>query len=89
MPARLIVGALVFFTVASVIGAVLALFGPASAFRLLGAVALGFGVAGCALELYALHAFAPEAYAALRDRIAGFGGRMTQPADALAAVRAS
>ena len=89
MPARLIVGALVFFTVASVIGAVLALFGPASAFRLLGAVALGFGVAGCALELYALHELAPDSYAALRDRIAGFGSRLTQRDGTFAALRAS
>ena len=88
MPARLIVGALVFFAVASVLGAILALFGPASAFRLLGCAALGFGLAGCALELYALHEFAPGTYAALRDRMAGIGSRVAQ-ADSLAAVRAS
>ncbi len=89
MPARLIVAALVFFAIASVLGAVLALFGPASAFRLLGTLALGFGLAGCAVQLYALHEFAPDAFVALRNRIAAVYGRATSPADSLAIARAS
>jgi hypothetical protein len=77
VPARLILAALRFFAAAAALGAVFALLAPISFMRGLGLVALGVGLAGCALELYALHSFDPAAYAALGERWRAFVHRLT------------
>lgn len=69
MSERLIRGALTFFLVAALLGAAFAIVGPAPFVRLLGLVALAGAAAGCAVQLYALRTFAPDAYAELRARM--------------------
>ena len=72
MRARVFVVAFTMFAVAAALGAGFALVGPIALIRILGAIAFLGGAAGCALQLYALHAFAPRAYTLLigklRDR---------------------
>ena len=69
MSVRLIRAALMFFGVGAVLGALFVLVGPAAPMRFLGVVALAFALLGCVVELYALHAFAPDEYLALRERM--------------------
>ena len=66
---RLVRGALAFFAAGALLGALFLIVGPVMVARLLGLVALVFGLAGCALELYALRLFDPRAYASLRARL--------------------
>jgi hypothetical protein len=71
MNARFFVVTLVMFAVAAALGAAFALMGPVTLIRIFGAIAFVCGAAGCALQLYALHEFAPRAYALLRRRFRG------------------
>jgi len=72
---RVVEGALVFFAAGALLGALFLIIGPVIVARLLGLVALVFGLAGCALELYALRHFDFTAYAALRTRLRGYSDR--------------
>ena len=83
MRARLLQSALAFFGIAAAFGAAFAVFGPISPIRVLGLAALAFAALGCAVQLYALHEFAPEAYAALRERFAGYRHRVSETVGAL------
>jgi hypothetical protein len=65
MRARVFVVSFGMFAVAAALGAGFALVGPVMLIRILGTIAFLGGAAGCALQLYALHAFAPRAYALL------------------------
>ena len=56
------------FAVAALLGAGFALFGPVTLIRVFGTIAFVGGAAGCALQLYALRAFAPRTYALLVRR---------------------
>lgn len=85
MSARFIQFALRFFVAAAVLGAAFALAGPVPILQLLGLVALLGAVTGCAVQLYALHEFAPDDYAALRARVAALLSREPAPAMARAA----
>jgi len=78
MRRRFFHAALAFFGIAAAFGAAFAVFGPVWLIRVLGLFALAFAALGCAVQLYALRTFAPEAYSALRERLAGFRGRMSE-----------
>jgi hypothetical protein len=80
MRARVFVVSFTMFAVAAALGAGFALVGPIALIRILGTIAFLGGAAGCALQLYALHAFAPRAYALLIGR---FRQRYYKVADAL------
>ena len=67
--ARVFVATLVFFAIASMAGLGFAVFGPVALIRIFGATALVLGLAGAALQLYALHLFSPAEYLVLRNRI--------------------
>jgi hypothetical protein len=69
MRARVFVVSFVMFAVAAALGAGFALIGPVALIRILGTIAFLGGAAGCALQLYALHAFAPRAYALLVGKL--------------------
>ena len=69
MRARVFVVSFVMFAVAAALGAGFALVGPVALIRIFGTIAFVCGAAGCALQLYALHAFAPRAYALLVRRL--------------------
>jgi phage shock protein PspC (stress-responsive transcriptional regulator) len=58
----------VLFGFAAALGAGFAVFGPVTFVRVLGLVALVGGAAGCALQLYAIRAFAPQVHVLLRRR---------------------
>ena len=68
MNPRFLVVCLVMFGVAAALGAGFAVFGPVALIRIFGTIAFIGGVVGCAVQLYALHEFAPRAYALLRRR---------------------
>jgi hypothetical protein len=57
------------FGLGAVLGAGFAVFGPVTLVRVLGAIAFVAGAAGCALQLYALRQFAPQAHVVLRRRV--------------------
>ena len=82
MNARLLVVCSVMFAVAAALGAAFALLGPVTLIRIFGAIAFVGGAAGCALQLYALHEFAPRAYGLLVRR---FGRGYYNVADTLPA----
>ena len=69
MSARSIAACLVMFAIAAALGAGFAVFGPVSLIRIFGTVAFVGGVAGCAVQLYALRHFAPRAYALLHRKL--------------------
>ena len=71
MNARLLVVSFMTFAIAAALGAAFALIGPVTLIRIFGTIAFVCGAAGCALQLYALHEFAPRAYALLRRRFRG------------------
>ena len=80
MKARVFVVAFVMFAVAAALGAAFALIGPVALIRIFGTIAFVGGVAGCAVQLYALHAFAPRAYGLL---VSKFRHRYYNVADTL------
>ena len=84
MKPRVFVVAFVMFAVAAALGAAFALVGPIALIRIFGTIAFLGGAAGCALQLYALHAFAPRAYALL---IRKFRHRYYNVADTLPSPR--
>ena len=71
MSARLIRSVLVFFVAGAALGAALVLAGPVPFVRGLGMVTLALALVGMLIQLYALHEFAPDAYAELRARVIG------------------
>jgi len=71
MKARVFVVGSVMFAVAAALGAGFAVFGPVPLIRIFGTIAFIGGAAGCALQLYALHEFAPRAYGLLVRRFRG------------------
>lgn len=76
MRPRFLYSVCVFFAVAAAFGAAFAMFGPVFLIRVLGLAAVAFAALGCAVQLYALRTFAPEAYAALRERFVGYRQRV-------------
>jgi hypothetical protein len=80
MRARVFVVSFVMFAVAAALGAGFALIGPVALIRIFGTIAFVGGAAGCALQLYALRAFAPRAYSLL---IGKFRHRYYNVADTL------
>ena len=80
MKARVFVVSFAMFAVAAALGAGFALIGPVTLIRIFGTIAFVCGVAGCAVQLYALHAFAPRAYALL---VGKFRNRYYNVADTL------
>lgn len=68
MRARVFVVALAIFAGAAALGGAFALLGPIKLIRIFGAIAFLAAAIGCALQIYALHEFAPRAYDLLRDR---------------------
>ena len=87
MNARFFLVCFAMFGVAAALGAGFAVFGPVALIRVFGTIAFVAGAAGCALQLYALNAFAPRAYALLRRRYLGRG--YYDVADTLPGVRRS
>lgn len=59
---------LAMFALSAALGALFCVFGPVAFVRLLGLVAFIAGAAGCAVQIYAMHEFAPAVYVALRRR---------------------
>jgi len=72
-PGRFIRRALAFFAVTALAGLAFAIQGPVAAMRMLGLVALTLSALGCALEVYALRAFDPAGYVALKRRAKEIG----------------
>ena len=91
MSTRVFFVAFTMFAAAATLGAGFAVLGPVQLIRLFGVVALIAGAAGCALQLYALRAFAPRAHALLWRRLRGGADRVrttvAAPRPALAATR--